>query len=874
MSLDEYRRKRRFQQTPEPAGKAGRGTKKSKRPLGGRFVVQKHAARRLHYDLRLEIDGVLKSWAVPKGPSLNPKDKRLAVMTEDHPLEYGNFEGTIPKGNYGAGTVIIWDTGEYEPEGDRSPSEQLAGGEIKFVLRGKKLAGSFVLVKLKARADAKGNEWLLIKHDDAHADEAFDVDTLPDSAVTGRTLDEVTQGLLPDQGGQSPVAALEGAKQAAMPREIEPMLGTLVEKPFSDPDWLFELKWDGLRAIAFVDDGDCRLQSRMGRDMTDRYPELAILPDLLGAKNAVLDGEIVVLDPQGRGDFERLQSRMHVSQPSKGQIEQSPVTYYAFDLLYLDGYDLREVELVERKRLLKQLLKAKDPVRYSDHILQKGEDLFALAKQHGAEGIVGKRVHSRYVTRRASEWVKLKVTSEVDAVVAGYTSPGGGRQHFGSLLLGLYDGKKLPFIGAVGSGFNEKSLAAIWAELEKRKTKRRPFPDQPVTKGEPHWIKPELVARVKYGSWTQEKRLRAPVFMSLRWDIDPKDCRMEGERPASPAVVRAKPVSSVPVLESPEELEEELFTGKRESVILQINNKPVRLTNLNKIYFPEERYTKRDLIAYYYRVADCILPFMKDRPLVLQRFPNGIKGDSFYQKDAGVDAPDWMDTHGILSEERGRDIKYLVAQDLAALLYLANLGCIEMHPWSSSVGSLDNPDYVFFDLDPTEGTSYDTVVEVARAILKVLDRIKVRVFLKTSGASGFHMYLPLESDYGYEQARTFAEIVARVVAAQIPKKVTLERSTGKRVKGEVYLDYSQTAYGRPLATVYSVRPRPKASVSAPVLPKELRKGLTPERFTIKTMPARLKKVGNLWEDFWDHRQQIEPALERLRAEIQKRKIAL
>jgi len=379
---------------------------------------------------------------------------------------------------------------------------------------------------------------------------------------------------------------------------------------------------------------------------------------------------------------------------------------------------------------------------------------------------------------------------------------------------------------------------------------------------------------VKYGSWTQEKRLRAPVFISLRWDIDPKDCWMEGETPVAPAVVKARPVSSVAVLESPEEIENELFAGKRESVILQINDKPVRLTNLNKIYFPEERYTKRDLIAHYYRVAGCILPFMKDRPLVLQRFPNGIKGDSFYQKDAGVDTPDWMDTHGILSEERGRDIKYLVAQDLAALLYLANLGCIEMHPWSSSVGNLGNPDYVFFDLDPTDGTSYDTVIEVARAILKVLDRIKVRVFLKTSGASGFHMYLPLEPDYGYEQARTFVEIVARVVAAQTPKKVTLERSTGKRVKGEVYLDYSQNAYGRPLAMVYSVRPRPKASVSAPVLAKELRKGLTPERFTIKTMPARLKKVGNLWEDFWDQRQQIEPALERLRAEIQERKITL
>ena len=874
MPLDEYRQKRSFPQTPEPAGKARPGSKQTKRAAGGRFVVQKHAARRLHYDLRLEIDGVLKSWAVPKGPSLSPKDKRLAVMTEDHPLEYGDFEGTIPEGNYGAGTVIIWDTGDYAPEGERSPAEQVAGGEIKFVLRGKKLAGSFVLVKLKPRADSKGNEWLLIKHDDAHADESFDVDALPDSAVTGRTLDEVRQGLPPDQAGQSSVSTLEGAEPAPMPREIRPMLGTLVEKPFSDPDWLFELKWDGVRALAFVDEGDYRLESRMGHDMTDRYPELAPLPELLSGRQMVLDGEIVVLDEKGRSDFERLQSRMHVSKPSKGQIEQAPVVFYVFDLLYLNGYDLRPVALAERKRLLQQAMKSRDPLRYSDHVLEKGEELFELASRHGAEGVVGKQIHSPYVMGRASEWVKLKVTSEVDAVVGGYTSPAGGREHFGSLLLGLYQGRTLNFIGAVGSGFNDRTLAEIAAEIDKRKSTRRPFPEEPVTKGRPHWIKPNLVARVKYGSWTQEKRLRAPVFVGLRWDIDPNDCRLETETAATPAVVTSRPVSSVPTLASSDEIENELFAGKRESVILEIGGKPVRLTNLNKIYFPEESYTKRDLIAYYYQVADCILPFMKNRPLVLQRFPNGIKGDSFYQKDAGPDTPAWMDTHGVVSEERGRDIRYLVAQDLAGLLYLANLGCIEMHPWSSSIGNLENPDYLFFDLDPTEGTDYDTVVEVARAIQKVLDRIEVRVFLKTSGATGFHMYLALEPEYGYEEARTFAEIVARVVAAQIPEKVTLERSTGKRERGEVYLDYSQNAYGRPLATVYSVRPRAKASVSAPVRARELRRGLRPERFTIKTMPGRLKRAGNLWDGFWEHRQRIEPALDRLRREIKQKDIAL
>ena len=883
MPLDEYQRKRKFSETPEPHGTPKQAGGGPIVPARATFVIQKHRARRLHYDLRLEMEGVLKSWAVPKGPSLSPKEKRLAVMTEDHPMEYGGFEGTIPEGNYGAGTVIIWDNGDYEVEGPLAPEQQLARGEIKFVLHGKKLRGSFVLVKIKGRPKegSKGNEWLLIKHDDAYADGSWDIEDHPDSATTGRSLDEVKQGLPPGQGASSlAAAALEGADEAPMPERIEPMLATLFDKPFSDPEWLFELKWDGMRVVAFLDEGRCRLQARSGRDVTQQFPEMAELPARVAARQAILDGEIVVLDGQGRGDFGRLQPRMHTAVPSPAMLREAPVHYYAFDILYCDGYDLRSVALEQRKQLLKEILRVSPPALYSNHVLEKGEDLYDLAGKHEAEGIIGKQIHSPYVAGRSAYWVKLKTVNEVDAVIGGFTAPAGGRQHFGALLVGLYEGRDLVFVGGVGTGFTEKLLESLAEELEPRKTKACPFSELPKTKEKAYWVKPDLVARVKYGSWTHDGRLRAPVFLTLRRDLDPKECRLLAEKPVSlnatntgskkSAPSTVKVTAALPLLRDRGEIEQELRQGKRESVLLEIDGKPIRLTNLNKIYFPEPGYTKRDLLAYYYGISEFILPFMKDRPLVLHRYPNGVTGGAFYQKEAAEETPDWVDTFPIHSGERGKAIRYLVVNDLAALLYVANLGCIEQHPWSSRTDDLDCPDYVFFDLDPTEGASYDTVVEVARAVYKVLEQIGVRVFFKTSGATGFHMYLPLERNYDYEHVRSFAEIVARLVAGEMQKQVTLERSVGRRDRGKVYIDYSQNAYGRPLATVYSVRPFALATVSTPVLLKELKKGLTPERFTIKTMPARLEKMGDLWADFWAQRQTIEAALERLSMKIGKK----
>lgn len=872
--LENYRRKRRFDKTPEPPPKKARAgglPAQARRggQAGNRFVVQKHAARRLHYDFRLQIGGVLVSWAVPKGPSLNPADKRLAVQTEDHPLDYAGFEGMIPEGQYGAGTVMVWDQGTYEVEGDRPASAQLARGELKVVLHGQKLRGGFVLVKL--RRGEKGNGWLLIKHRDAYVDARWDIAEHDGSALTRRTMSEIAEGLPPEQAAHRPrPEEVEGARQATMPARLLPMLATLTDKPFSDPEWLYEIKWDGVRALAFVKDGRVEWRSRTGRVITAQYPEFAVLPERLLARQAILDGEIVVLDEGGRSSFERLQARMNVARPSEAARRQAPVTCYLFDILYCDGYDLRAAPLVERKRLLRRLLDPRDPFRYSDHHEEEGKELFELARAQGLEGIIGKHARSPYLSRRAPYWVKFKVRRELDAVVGGWTDPRGGRDFFGALLLGLYEGKTLRFIGGAGSGFTRKTQAAVFDRLKKLAARRSPFQPAPPTQEEAHWTAPLLVARVEYSGWTGERRLRHPVFLRLNEPADPKDCQLESEMPsaAAPAVVTAAAVVGR-VLAKPGEIERELFHGRAESVTLELDSKPVRLSNLNKLYFPDDALTKRHLLAYYYRVAERLLPFLQDRPLVLRRYPDGIAGEAFFQKDAGEAAPEWMETVGVYSEERREEIHYFVANHRAALLYLTNLGCIDHNPWASRRDDLERPDYVFFDLDPADGTRFAAVVAVARAILEKLRALGLTAFVKTSGATGIHLYLPLERRYTYEQVRTFAAIVGQLVAAELPALVTQERAVGQRARGKVYIDAHQNAYGRPLAAPYTVRAFPKAPVSAPLEPGQLRAALQPEQFNLKNFLAHLEKRGDPWADFWKKRQRLDAATEKLSALVER-----
>jgi bifunctional non-homologous end joining protein LigD len=903
-SLGQYWKKRKFEETPEPRGKTEAGK-------GDRFVVQEHHARRLHYDFRLEIDGVLKSWAVPKGPSLNPADKRLAIQTEDHPLEYATFHGTIPAGHYGAGEVKIWDEGHFEPEGSLSAREQLDRGELKFTLHGQKLRGSFVLVKLRNRGAGykdTGKEWLLIKHRDDVAMGARGISRTQGPTTTAKPVATVvpaqkasTSGT-PDDGQKRTSGASRkissknklkmpaGARKAPMPQKIRPALAMLTQEPFSDPEWLFEVKWDGVRTLTELRQGKVQMWSRSDRNITHEYPELADLGGSIDARDAWIDGEIVVLDKHGRSDFQRLQLRFGVQRPSPKLIEEVPVVYYLFDLLYLDGYDLREVPLIERKNLLKQIVRENARVRYSDHVLERGKELYEIATQQHLEGIVAKKTSTPYPSGRSSSWLKIKLDKDLDAVVGGWTDPRGAREYFGALLLGLYEGDNLEYIGSVGSGFSAGLQAKLWPRLQNLRVSEYPFSSEPSTREQAYWIKPELVARVRFGNWTEDRHLRQPRFLGLQEDRDPKSCVFEDqttttagggenephtksgeEQPAKGGVRTAasKKGQKTPTqrssggdgaLNTPKRIEAELANGTSDNIYVEIDGHRLHFTNLNKIYFPKDGYRKRDLLSHYLWAAPMVLPFLKDRPLVLRRYPNGIEESAFFQKDAAKETPDWVKTVSIVAEDRGRTVRYICANDTASLLYLANLGCIDQNPWSSRYDEQDHPDYVFFDLDPSEGTTFATVIKFAKLFLETLEKLEITAFAKTSGATGFHIYIPIEPRYTYEQARLFVQAVASIVSRKSPGVLTSERTVRKRARGSIYVDAHQNSRGQSLACAYSVRAFEHAPVSAPVRLSELRANLQPEKWNIKSIRARVEKVGDLWSKFWNSRQQLETLL--------------
>jgi bifunctional non-homologous end joining protein LigD len=914
--LNEYRKKRDFKKTAEPAGGDGHH--------GGdrAFVVQKHAATHLHYDLRLEVDGVLKSWAVPKGPSLNPGDKRLAMQVEDHPFEYRKFEGSIPKGEYGGGEMIIWDQGTYAPEGTLGVNEQLAKGDFKFQLNGEKLRGSFVLVKL--RKPGNKNEWLLIKHRDAFADGKWDAEQHAESVVSGRTLEDIAAGR-PATRERTTIdpSQLPGAIESPMPNMPSGVRATLAElgdKPFSSPNWVYEIKWDGVRAIAQIENGKTTLWARSGRDVTAEYPEFKDMAARFRVRDAIIDGEIVTLDAEGRSNFHTLQHRLGVQNPSRQLMQSVPLDYFAFDVMYADGYDLRRAPLVDRKNFLQQILSGNERVHFSEHIAEQGEAMYEAARSKGLEGIVAKLANSTYVGMRTSSWVKLKIVSELDAVIAGYTEGRGSRKFFGALVLGLYEGKELKFIGSVGTGFDEPKQEKIFDQLTRLSSKTSPLSKIPALRENVEWVEPQLVARVKYANWTNDNHLRAPVFLSLLTDRAAKECTMEDAKPESTAALESKaekenpPAKSTkekrpakvksapqPVEENPEEepptvetgppskpkaakatphqpaaknssktisissgrepeVENELRAGSKETMDVESDGQRLHFSNLNKIYFPEVGVKKRELLAYYYQMARYILPFLQDRPMVLRRYPDGVDGKAFFQKEAPSYLPDWIETAGVDSDERGGEMQYILCNSRATLLYLTNLGCIDHNPWSSRAQSQENPDYVFFDLDPTDDTPFSDVMHIAREIYAMLKSIKMRCYMKTSGASGFHIFIPLEPKYTYEQTRTFAEVVGRLVASENPKLTTFERTVSKRPKGRILIDALQNASGKPLACAYSVRAFPKATVSTPLSPEELTTNISAEEFTLRNFNDRIASVGDLWSDFWKNRQTLDRAL--------------
>ncbi len=788
MPLEEYRRKRKPGATPEPFG----GAQASRPHL---FVVQKHAATSLHYDLRLEWKGVLLSWAVPKGPSGDPATKRLAMKVEDHPVEYADFEGVIPEGNYGAGQVIVWDIGSYVPLEEMGMG--LGKGKLLFELRGQKLGGVWTLF----RAGKDERQWLLVKKPDAWAKDTWN----EESVLSGLSLDELRDGSMRAGKLAAEAERLGARKRAVKP---EPMLAETGEKPPEGRDWLFELKYDGFRLLASKE----KLSYRSGRDATRLYPEIARAVRMLPYDSLLLDGEICALDPKGLPEFQRLQQRSKLTRGidiERASVE-SPVVFYAFDLLEAEGYDLRPLPLVERKRLLRTVLPPKGYLRFADHVEGRGEEFLKAVVRKGLEGAMAKRADSPYKPGRSPLWRKLKADLEGDFVIIGWTAPQGSRAGLGALHLGAYAGGELTYVGRVGTGFTDRQLKGLREELGRIEVKEPPCA---VPKGRGnHWVRPDLVCEVRYKERTSDGLLRQPSFARMRDDKPPQECVAPPARNAEPAAVPAPQPPSPPAFV---------------------------VTNSEKVFWPKERYTKGDLVAYYRAVAPWLLPYLKDRPVVLTRFPDGIDGKSFFQKDAPPWTPAWVRTERIWTEETKREIEYFLCDDEESIAFLANLGTIPLHVWSSRITDLGRPDWCILDLDP-KGAPFTDVVKVALAARKLLGEIGLSCYAKTSGSTGIHVLVPLGGQCTYEQSRTLGEVLARAIERRVPSIATLERVISKR-EGKVYLDYLQNGHGKLLVGPYSVRPLPGAPVSTPLAWSEVTARLDPSRFTIRTVPARLKR---------------------------------
>src|SRR5467141_1268836 len=701
-ALKPYRAKRSADRTPEPSGSVAAAP-------GRRFIVHQHAATRLHFDLRLELDGVLKSWAVPKGPSRDPADKRLAVYVEDHPIEYGDFEGIIPEGNYGAGAVIVWDRGVWVPIED--PHAGLAKGKLLFELKGYKLRGVWTLVKIK-RGE---KEWLLIKERDAYTSK--NGTTFPlGSVLSGLTVEELRDGNKKASKLVAELRKLKAPVRAVRAEDVAPMLAETREEPFSRAGWVFEVKLDGYRMRVVKADGTARLITRNGNDYSAAFPELIRPIAALPYSSLLMDGELVILDEQGRPSFQRLQNRARIGRAPeiRHASVETPGTLYLFDLMAVEGFDLRSLPLVKRKALLRKVLPEAGPLRYSEHFEKDGEALYDRAVGMGLEGIVAKKADAPYKSGRSDLWQKIRADKTGDFVVVGYTAAKGSRGGFGALHLGGYADGKLVYAGRAGSGFSGQTLKDVGDQLLALETPRPPFEGPVPAEKESHWVKPELVAEVRYKEVTGDGLLRQPVFLRFRDDKKPEECviRDAGSemRDADAPPSATHPASRLPPPE-------------------------VQFTNLGKVFWPEEGYTKGDLIEYYRAISPWMLPYLKDRPVVLTRYPDGIHGKSFYQKDAPGFVPDWIQTIPIWSEDTQRDINYFVCNDVESLVYLVNLGTIPLHIWMSRIDDLTKPDWCLIDLDPKEAP-FAHVITLAKTMKQLCDDVEMPAFIKTTGKSG------------------------------------------------------------------------------------------------------------------------------------------
>lgn len=863
MSLELYKKKRDFKVTPEPAS----GRRKRKSALT--FVVQRHDASRLHYDFRLEMEGVLKSWAVPKGPSMFPGERRLAIMVEDHPLPYGEFYGEIPEGNYGAGTVEIWDEGTYQPlkeKGDPENNllEQLKQGDLKFVLSGKYLKGAFALVRIKNTE--KENEWLLIKKKDEFSVDTYDIETI--QPVKSKLTNELkpSENKKPKPPKKEIIAEKPGNFQEEIPK---PMLARLIKQVIDKPDWIYEMKYDGYRLISRVNERKVALLSRNGNNFNKLYPllanELTIIED-----DVTLDGEVVIENNKGLSDFQLLQNYRTTQ---KGVLK-----YYVFDMLYLNGHSVTEFTLSDRKELLNAFFKKYKfkNVHNAPFQIGNGRELYEKLSAEGYEGIIAKAPDSRYLPgQRTDSWVKIKTSMMQETIICGYTLPQNSRKYFGSLILGLFDEQGgLKFIGNCGTGFNDTSLRELHTEFELLKTDSCPFekiPKLTYTKGKPVWLKPELVCNVKFLEWSQDEHMRNPVYMGLRIDKDPSEVVNESKTGIltnrsginESQMNTVDPGSAANHNKAVDENKQETKKMKPElEKEISISGKTVKCTNLTKVYWPEEGYTKSDLISYYQDVSTYILPYLKNRPQSLNRHPGGITGKSFYQKDMEISQlPKWVKTVKIYSKSNDDTIDYLICNDAATLIYMANLGCIEINPWHSTYLKPDQPTYMMLDLDPGD-ISFTDVVNTALVIKEICDEIGIPCYCKTSGATGLHIYIPFAAKYSYDQLKNFGEIMAVITHNRLPSTTSIERSVAKR-KDKIYIDFLQNRKGQTIAAAYSVRPRAHATVSAPLQWSEVNHQLSPEMFTIKNMLQRLSTIGDLWQPVLKNWVNLNPVLKKL-----------
>jgi len=775
---------------------------------------------------------VLRSWAVPKGPSYDMNDKRLAVRVEDHPLEYGDFEGVIPQGNYGAGGVIVWDRGEWVPLEDWR--EGLEKGKLLFELKGYKLHGKWTLVKIKKSE----KDWLLIKERDAWVKSPGD-EFPEESVLSGLTVEEIKAGVTPATRLRNAVEQAGAVRQEVDIRRVQPMLAESAEQAFTRDGWIFELKLDGYRLLAGKHHGEPMLFTRNGNNYTDVFPEIARAIKALPLDNFIVDGEVVCLDAQGKPSFSRLQQRGRLTNgvDIKRAAVELPATYYAFDLLATDGFDLRPLNLVMRKTLLGDVVPKLGPVRLLDHIEREGEAFLAEVAKIGLEGIIAKKADAPYRAGRTDKWIKIKTERTNDFVIVGFTAPKGSRSHLGALQLADYVADTLVYAGRVGTGFDENTLTELDALLMPLVRDNAPctgpmiegvfmdaVPDAKTTT----WVEPVHVAEVRFREWTPDGLLRHATFLRLRTDKPARDCLREGhsERGEAPRHSERSEEAAAPDLSA-----REAVPPKR----------TITYSNLKKVYWPNERYTKGDLIEYYRAIAPWMLPYLRNRPVVMTRYPDGIDGKMFYQKDAPEFAPEWLRTVKIWSEDTQREIRYFVCDDIESLEYIANLGSIPLHIWASRVASLELPDWCVIDLDPKEAPFRD-VIRTARVLHRLCEAIGLPDYVKTTGKTGLHVLLPLGRQCTYEQSRTLGELLARCVLRELGDVATIVRHVTKR-GDKVYLDYLQNRHGQTIVAPFSVRPLPGATVSMPLRWDEVDDTLDPRNYTIKNAVARMESMG-------------------------------